>query len=274
MISLGPLTLALERLFAVLGIIAFLIAAGWINRHRSSKNECKHDDRGESTGEKAIWRVLLIGLIGARLGFVLRNWPAFAAEPLTALYIWQGGFAPFIGLGCAAITLFLSFRHSRALLPMAIAFVSSAAAALIATALLTASVQKPLPQGLVLQSLSGEASPLDHYRGQPFVINLWATWCPPCRREMPMMVEEAAASAVPILLINQGEGAQQVQVWLQGQKLTTPHILLDQQQQAMSAIGTAGLPTTLFIDSKGMIRTLHIGEISRAALLAGIRGLD
>lgn len=262
MISLGPLALALERLFAVLGIIAFLAATNWIGR------------RHGSASDKAAWRALIVGLLAARLGFVAQNWPAFALEPATALYVWQGGFAPIIGLAATAIVLIVSLRTSRSLLPVGIAFVGSAAAALIATTLFLASAQRPLPQGLVLHSLTGAASALDERKGKPFVINLWATWCPPCRREMPMLVKEAARSPVPILLINQGEDAARVRAWLQGQALAEAHVLLDGEQSAAAAIGSAGLPATLFVDSKGVIRELHVGEISRAALLAGMRKLD
>jgi len=157
---------------------------------------------------------------------------------------------------------------------MGIAFAGSAAAALAATSLFLASAQRPLPQGLVLHSLVDEASALDDRKGKPFVINLWASWCPPCRREMPMLVEEAARSPVPILLVNQGEDAQRVRDWLQGQNLAPANVLLDRDQSAAAAIGSAGLPATLFVDSKGVIRELHVGEISRAALLAALRKLE
>ncbi|ABQ70078.1 MULTISPECIES: TlpA disulfide reductase family protein [Sphingomonadales] len=262
MISVGPLALALERLFAVLGIVAFMAAASWIGRRHGKDSD------------KAAWRALLVGLVAARAGFVGQNWSAFAVEPLSIFYVWQGGFFPLAGLAAAAISLVLSLRRSPALFPTGMAFVGSAAAALIATSLFLASSQRPLPQGLVLHSLAGEASALDDRKGKPFVINLWASWCPPCRREMPMLIEEAARSPVPILLANQGEDATKVRTWLDGQRLTSAHILLDSDQSAAAAIGSAGLPATLFVDSKGVIRELHVGEISRAALLAGLRELD
>ena len=262
MISVGPLALALERLFAVLGIVAFMAAASWIGRRHGKDSD------------KAAWRALLVGLVAARAGFVGQNWSAFAVEPLSIFYVWQGGFFPLAGLAAAAISLVLSLRRSPALFPTGMAFVGSAAAALIATSLFLASSQRPLPQGLVLHSLAGEASALDDRKGKPFVINLWASWCPPCRREMPMLVEEAARSPVPILLVNQGEDAQRVRDWLQGQNLAPANVLLDRDQSAAAAIGSAGLPATLFVDSKGVIRELHVGEISRAALLAALRKLE
>lgn len=262
MISIGPLALALERLIAVLGIIIFMIAASWISRRHGKDSD------------KAAWYALLIGLAFARVGYVVQNWSSYALDPLNILYIWQGGFSPLIGLAAAAIALVLFLRKSSALLPMGLALTGSAAAALIASSLFIISAEQPLPQGLVFQSLSGEASAMDDRKGKPFVINLWATWCPPCRREMPMMVEEAARSPVPIILANQGEDVAKVKEWLDSQRLTSADVLLDQNQSAIAAIGSAGLPATLFVDSKGIIRAQHVGEISRAALLAGIRDLE
>ena len=262
MISVGPLALALERLFAVLGIVVFMATANWIGRRHGPDSD------------KAAWRALLVGLVAARLGFVAQNWPAFAVEPLSILYVWQGGFSPLIGLVSAAIVLVISLRRSRALPPLGLAFMGCAGAALAATALFLASAQRPLPQGVVLQSLDGGTSSLDDRMGKPFVINLWATWCPPCQREMPMMVTEAARSPVPILLVNQGEDAAKVRAWLDGKHLGSTDVHLDPNQNAAAAIGSAGLPATLFVDSKGVIRVLHVGEISRAALLAGLRSLE
>lgn len=262
MISLGPLALALERLIAVLGVIAFMAAASWIARRH-----------GPDSG-KAAWRAVIVGLVAARLGFVVQNWPAFLAEPLSVLYAWQGGFSPLAGLAAGAVVLVLFLRRSPALMRTGIAFAGSAAVSLAATALFHASVQRPWPNGLVLHSLAGQPAPLDDLKGRAHVINLWATWCPPCQREMPMLTEEAARSAVPVLLVNQGEEAAKVTAWMERQGLTSAHIFLDCDQGAAAAAGSAGFPTTLFVDSKGVIRQLHAGEISRAGLLAGLRKLD
>ena len=261
MIAIGPLALALERLFAILGIIAFMAAGNWIGRRRGV--DC----------DTAAWRALLAGLVAARAGFVAQNWHAFAIEPATILYVWQGGFSPLPGLVTAAIVLGVSLRRSRALAPLTLVFAGCVAVTSGATAAALASAQRPLPQGIVLQSLDSGTSLLDDRRGKPFVVNLWATWCPPCQREMPMMVAEAAHSAVPILLVNQGEDADNVRAWLDSKRLETAHVHFDRDLRIAAATGSAGVPATLFIDSKGVIRALHVGEISRAALLAGLRDL-
>ena len=261
MINLGPLALAMERLIAVLGVAAFMAAASWIARHSQDS-------------EKAAWRAVLVGLIAARLGFVVQNWSAFVAEPLSVLYVWQGGFLPLVGLAAGAVVLVLFLRRSPALMRTGIAFAGSAAVSLAATALFHASMQRPWPNGLVLHSLAGQAAPLDDLKGRVHVINLWATWCPPCQREMPMLTEAAERSTVPILLVNQGEETAKVTAWLGRQGLASAHVFLDRDQSAGAAAGSAGLPTTLFVDSRGVIRERHAGEISRAGLLAGLRKLD
>ncbi|MGE4322629.1 MAG: redoxin domain-containing protein [Sphingobium sp.] len=262
MISLGPLALAMERMIAILGIFAFLSAAGWTGR------------RHGKIAETAAWMALLAGVLVARLAFVVQNWPAFAAEPATILFVWQGGFAPLPGLAAAGIVLLLLLRGTPALRAMGIAFAVIAATSLAVSALLLGVAQRPLPPDIVVHSLAGDTSVLDARDGRPVVINLWATWCGPCQREMPMLVEEAGRSSVPILLVNQGEAPARVRAWLAARGLSPVHIRLDPGQRAAAAVGARGLPTTLFVDGRGMIREVHVGEISRAALLAGVRKLE
>ena len=144
MIAIGPLALALERLFAILGIIAFLAAANWIGRRRGV--DC----------DTAAWRALLAGLVAARAGFVAQNWHAFAIEPATILYVWQGGFSPLPGLVTAAIVLGVSLRRSRALAPLTLVFAGCVAVTSGATAAALASAQRPLPQGIVLSRWTAE----------------------------------------------------------------------------------------------------------------------
>lgn len=73
------------------------------------------------------------------------------------------------------------------------------------------------------------------------VINLWATGCPPCRREMPMMIDVAADSAVPVLLANQTESAAQIRAYLDCQGLPDGAIRLDPGGTLAAAIGSSAL---------------------------------
>ncbi|NLC01196.1 MAG: TlpA family protein disulfide reductase, partial [Pseudomonas formosensis] len=104
------------------------------------------------------------------------------------------------------------------------------------------------------------------YQGRPTVVNLWATWCPPCRREMPVF--EQAQSEFPdvnIVMVNQGESAEQAQAFLTGQGLTLSNVLLDPFSRAMNATGARALPTTLFFDAEGELVNSHMGELTMAS---------
>ena len=131
----------------------------------------------------------------------------------------------------------------------------------------------PLPD-LTLQTLQGRSVALASLRGQPLVVNLWATWCPPCRRELPLLIEAAQRqTGGRIVLVNEGETAAQVAAYLQSQHLGSPEVLLDPGNRLLSAYQSPGLPTTLFIDAEGRVRRLHIGELSKATLQQGIAAL-
>lgn len=260
-VEVGPLAIAVERLAAVGAIWAFLLVATWLDR----RSECRLAN--------IAWVATGLGILAARAGFVADNWEAFAVEPPSILYLWQGGFAPLPGVAAAA--LFIAIRvRSRigAVLLLSLGVISAAWLAAAATVLTPD--PRPLPAGLALSDLDGKPVDLRQVEG-PFVVNLWATWCPPCRREMPMIVETAAANPdVPILLLNQGEEPAAVRRFVHEQGLATgARVILDRNGRLASATGSQALPTTLFIARNGEISKVHPGEISRAALLSGLRDL-
>jgi hypothetical protein len=91
---------------------------------------------------------------------------------------------------------------------------------------------------------------------------------------MPMLIDVAATSTMPILLVNEGEPADRVVGFLRSQRLDSRMIRLDPAGDLGRATGSPALPTTLFIDAGWRIRQTHVGEISRAALLVGMRDLE
>ena len=256
-LHIGPLAVAADRMLAVAALWAFvaLLSSGrkWVNRDLS----------------QPAFSAVATGVLAARAGFVAQNWPAFAAEPWTAAYIWQGGFSPLVGMGAAAATLILMLRGKARAFAM-VALVAVSAAWFVVDRLIEPPA-RPLPAGLVVERLDGGPVALDSLRGRPFVINLWATWCGPCRREMPVLVETAKANPeVPVLLINQGEDMQRVSRYLAAEGLPDANILLDPRGSVGSAVRSSALPTTAFVSAEGKVVDMHIGEISRAALIAGV----
>lgn len=258
-VHIGPLMLATDRLAAIAAIWLFLAAGTWI-AHRTGAGAAR-----------AAWLALGAGVVAARFAYVAENWEAYAIEPASALYLWQGGFSPLYGIAAAAIALLLALRGRALQLSLASLAILSVSWAGI-DAFTSRSQGRPFPSAVAATTLEGAGFDLASLSGRPFVVNLWATWCPPCLREMPMLVQTAQANPdVPILLVNQGENASQVRAYLRRTGLSSENILLDEQLTFAEATGGGALPTTIFVDANGRIRRTHAGEISRAALLSQIR---
>ena len=103
--------------------------------------------------------------------------------------------------------------------------------------------------------------------GRPVVLNFWATWCPPCRIEMPHF--EAAAQLygpdVAILGVNQAESPGTIANYATDHGLSYP-LLVDQEMTVNHLYGILNLPTTVFIDANGIVREVLVGTMSRAVL--------
>jgi cytochrome c biogenesis protein CcmG/thiol:disulfide interchange protein DsbE len=128
----------------------------------------------------------------------------------------------------------------------------------------------PAPD-FTLTTLDGQTITLTELRGTPVVLNFWATWCDPCRREMPALqatAEQFAGQAL-ILGIDQGEGEQVVAPFVEQYGITFP-ILLDQDFTVGNLYNIRGMPTTFFIDGGGTIRHVWAGEMNRITLAEGI----
>ena len=218
---------------------------------------------------------LLVGLLAARLGYVLRWWPEYAVAPWSILAIGDGGFLWWIGLPAAlAFAGWRSAGQPRLRTPLLAGIAAGMLAwfALGATLALLQRSAPPLPD-IAVVTLDGSHARLDASAGKPVVLNLWATWCPPCRREMPVF--EDAVQAYPevrFVLLNQGEDAATISNYLDREGLHLhAQVLLDLHSLAMPATNTRGLPTTLFFDADGHLVDTHMGELTRASLADTMR---
>ncbi len=114
-----------------------------------------------------------------------------------------------------------------------------------------------------LQDLDEEPHALERYRGKVILLNFWATWCPPCRREMPSMerlYQMLKGDGFVVLAVNQWEEPDHVFAYI-GQLDTDPTfpILFDAESQVAKAYGVKGLPTTFLLDKEGRIRYRAVG---------------
>lgn len=143
---------------------------------------------------------------------------------------------------------------------------------------LTQQAPRPAP-ALRLQDLDGQLTDLAHLKGRVVLINYWATWCPPCRREMPSMERLSQAlksEAFSVLAVNVGEDADTIDAFTSqlDTELSFP-ILLDTRSRAMQAWQVAGLPTTFLADKQGRIVASAIGgrEFDHPEIIRAIREL-
>ncbi len=138
----------------------------------------------------------------------------------------------------------------------------------------TALVGRPAPS-FETASLSGGTSGLQAYRGRIVVMNLWASWCPPCRAEMPelqRLYSRYQSRNVVVLGVDQGESAKQVSAFARALGIHYP-ILLDERQQYGRVYTALGLPTTIVVDPAGIVARGFDGQISFDQMVEAITPL-
>ncbi len=124
-----------------------------------------------------------------------------------------------------------------------------------------ASTMKHPAPDFTLKSRSGENIKLSELRGQVVMINFWASWCGPCRQEMPLL-EELYKKYQPLgftlLGVNVEMDSEAALHWLKDMDVSFP-ILFDTQNITSELYGVSAMPTTLLVDRDGNIRFMHLG---------------
>jgi thiol-disulfide isomerase/thioredoxin len=261
--NLGPFAFSTGLIALLFGLVAALATAGFLRK------------RGLPDAGAALYLALVAGLLLARAAYVLRWRQQYLEQPVGMLNLRDGGFDPVAGLvGLVLAAVLVGWRRPalrKALAAGAVAGVAAWGFATLTAQLLREATRQPMPAA-VLHDLDGQAVPLQSLRGKPLVINLWATWCGPCRSELPMLVE--AQRRMPhyrFVFADQGEDAATVAGYLRRERLAPQHVLIDGQLDLSARYGVHGYPTTLFLDADGILRDQHMGELSRATLADRLR---
>ena len=115
-----------------------------------------------------------------------------------------------------------------------------------------------------LPNTTGETVALSSLEGQVVLVNFWATWCPPCRDEMPVIQvthEKYASRGFRVLAVNVQETSAQVEAYARELGLTFP-LLLDQRGDVTQTYRVQNLPRSFFLDRQGRVVRIHPGELT------------
>ncbi|HEX8776555.1 MAG TPA: TlpA disulfide reductase family protein [Rhodanobacter sp.] len=261
--NLGPFAFPAGLIALWFGLVAALAATGFLRR------------RGLPDAGAAVYLALIAGLLLARLAYVLDWRRQYLEQPLGILNLRDGGFDPVAGLvGLVLAALLIGWCRPalrKALAAGAAVGVAAWGFSTLTARLLREAARPPMPV-VVLRDLEGRPVPLQSLRGRPLVINLWATWCGPCRSEMPMLVEaQRRLPQVRFAFVDQGENAAAVAAYLRRENLAPRHMLIDGNLDMSAHYGVRGYPATLFLDADGILRDQQMGELSRATLADRLR---
>jgi len=273
----------LVRTLPAVAIIAAIVAiwtSGWLAKRGGVDGK-----QVRRLAEAAIWS----GFLAARAAYVMANWEAYRNAPWTALYLWQPGYSLVSGMVAAVVYLAWRLaagpRAGRGPRTLALLGGHTAGAALVGA--VAFAVFGAPPAGSIatgqrvgdfrLVDLTAHPVKFSELSGRPVVLNFWATWCAPCRREMPLLdrlQRTRAADGLVVVGIDVDEPVARVREFVDSLSINYPIWLapppgtpgFDSTRAVYERTASIGLPTTLFVDRKGIVRFKYLGELTPALI--------
>ncbi|WP_173910582.1 TlpA disulfide reductase family protein [Acinetobacter sp. Marseille-Q1618] len=259
-IHLGPFMLPFPLLLVLLGLIVVYVVGKILNKKQQWSAQTWQ------TFSDSLWTTLWVDLIAARLVFVLLNLEVYLASPIDIIKVQDKGFHLYGGV-IAGVAWFL-WKNRAFKLENKVIFVTFFTL-ICAFSLALKQWQKPQSfyPNMQFSSLEQQQIPLKQFVGKPTVVNLWASWCPPCHREMPVLAQaQKDFQQFNFVMLNQGESSEKVQGYLNKNQFSFQHVLLDTQGEFAKEMKMFGLPSTLFFNAQGQLVDRHMGELSPAML--------
>ncbi|MCU7554144.1 TlpA family protein disulfide reductase [Alteromonas sp. ASW11-19] len=257
-ISIGPFALATSTALLLAAIALFYLTVHLFTR------KSKHHQKAKD----AVITALIAGFIVARLSFVIAFWEIYQQNLLSVLDIRDGGFSHGFGWVAGVITLLVKIRGDKALVTSYVKSGAITVALLFPLVVINTLLSSTTTYSSIeVVNRHGEPVSLPQLSDKPVVVNFWASWCPPCRREMPVLENaQAQRRDVTFVFINQKESPATARKFLQQQGVELDNVYFDISGSAAQAVGAYGLPTTLFFNPDGSLSDSHMGELSEASL--------
>ncbi|MBN7839645.1 TlpA disulfide reductase family protein [Stenotrophomonas pavanii] len=266
MSSVGPVPMPVV-LILICVLLAMAVAHLWPRRKNGM---------AVPSAASMVLDMLLVGLLCGRISFVALNFALYRQAPWSILQIADGGYHLPVVLVAALAWGAWRLKPWRPLwVPVLAGALAGGVLWATGSHLLSAWQERQMPLPAVqVADLQGRTVDLQQFRGKPVVLNLWASWCGPCRREMPVLASaQQTHTDVQFVFLNQGESLDEVQGFLATERLRLDSVLLDDSASASTVLGVQAYPSTLFFDAEGRLRELHLGELTAAGLEHKLRRL-
>lgn len=284
-ISLGGLLIQTPRL----ALLVFAVLMVWLTNRVG-----RRWGGGDGVLGGQVERMFVAGVIGARITYVGEHFSAYRPHFLNALYFWQTGYTTWGGFVFAIVYLGWETWRRR-LSPQQVRLIGAIGvplAALYIASLATIGQFAPADQLRVgsrlphsgFVTVGGRQVNLAELRGGPAVVNIWATWCLPCREEMPLLSRTYAREGhgkFALVGVDLAEPASRVQTFLAQTPVSYP-IWVDPTDAAgnqakspstalFARTGDFAVPTTIFVGRRGIIKAIYVGELTAATLAVNLQ---
>lgn len=259
-ISIGPLSLPTPVVLLLISVALGLGVARLVGRSQTQ------------SATDALLLILFGALLFGRVIFVMRFADSYQS-------VWQmldfrdRGIDPGATVLAALVLSIVQFRRYAGLKKAILSGAISAALCFSAGSFwLHSQQQQQVLANITLETLSGYQVALPEMaQGKPVVLNIWASWCPPCHREMPLLLQMQQQNAeISVMMVNLQENRDTVAQYLRQHQLSFNQVLLDTRGDIASYYGAQGVPATLFFNADGSLSSAHFGELSQAILQQGI----
>ncbi len=272
-ISLGPLNLPALPVLLIISVVAGHLLLRLIYRKRSEDY---------SRGSDLFFSGLLLFLGGWKLSLLLTNWQTVLKAPLALVYL-TGGIINFIAgflAACAGIALLV--RSGKFRLPdikTVLLICALSAVVLFPLVLLMPSsfTDSPSETGTVtLSTLEGRPETLELTGASVTIVNFWATWCPPCRAEIPELIEfykeykERGVRLIGVNMTTTESSVRGVSTFIDDQNINFP-VYLDSWGEASTRFEINSIPVTMVFDKDGNLIRQKTGAVDSAWLKSSVR---